>query len=170
MYNRDANQQQINYNTYDIYQAVFIVNRHAKTALEPAELYSLKKQTLSKLIHEGMAKKVGLHFSNNPRVSKQQSDVLVKCEDFFFHIPPTKEDFQQLPHLGFLENSHRNPKVIMSLSYAKKIIYHYLGISEKSFKVQKSTINKKNTNKSLYNSYFNSKSTFTFPSDPIRKK
>ncbi|MGQ0516420.1 YkyB family protein, partial [Bacillus sp. D-CC] len=29
-----------------------------------------------------------------------------------FHIPPTKEDFRILPHLGHLESSYRNPKTI----------------------------------------------------------
>ena len=65
-------------------QALFIVNRHAKTAPNPKFLYKLKHESLKKLIEEGKAKKVGLHFSENPRNSKQQSDVLVECGRLYF--------------------------------------------------------------------------------------
>ena len=63
--------------------------------------------------------KEGLHFSRNPRFSQQQSDVLIRLGDYFFHIPPTKEDFRILPHLGHLESSYRNPKTTLSLTVAK---------------------------------------------------
>ena len=65
-------------------QAIFIVNRHAKTATNPKFLYKLKHESLKKLIEEGKAKKVGLHFSENPRNSQQQSDVLVECGNILF--------------------------------------------------------------------------------------
>ena len=160
------------YSNEEIFQAIFVVNKHAKTALDPSELYSLKRQAILKLIEKGIAKKVGLHFSNNPRSSKQQSDVLISCGDFFFHIPPLKEDFKLLPHLGILENTHRNPKVSMSLSYAKKILHHYLGIVKvKSENNVKTGYNHrgKNPGQKLRPSSFLSNSTFTFPSEPIRK-
>lgn len=80
-------------------KAIFTVNRHAKTALNPAFLYLLKKKAIEKLISEGKAKKVGLHFSPNPKNSRQQSDVLVSVGDYYFHIPPAKEDFANLPLL-----------------------------------------------------------------------
>ncbi|MDN3014938.1 YkyB family protein [Paenibacillus sp. BSR1-1] len=111
-------------------QAVFIVNRHAKTATNPKFLYKLKQEALKKLIDEGKAKKVGLHFSENPRNSQQQSDVLVECGRYTFHIPPTKLDFNQLPHLGKLDNLIRNPKAVLSLNAAKAILQSYTGISE----------------------------------------
>ncbi|WP_066367697.1 YkyB family protein [Neobacillus fumarioli] len=111
-------------------QAVFIVNRHAKTAIDPKFLYRLKQETLKKLIQEGKAKKIGLHFSDNPRFSKQQSDVLVECGRYTFHIPPTKIDFQTLPHLGKLDGSVRNPKAALSLHAAKAILQAYTGITE----------------------------------------
>ena len=79
-------------------QAIFIVNRHAKTAINPGFLYKLKHESLKKLIAEGKAKKVGLHFSEHPKNSRQQSDVLVECGRYTFHIPPTKQDFTELPH------------------------------------------------------------------------
>src|SRR4051812_37806978 len=88
-------------------QALFIVNRHAKTAPNPKYLYKLKHEALKKLLEEGKAKKLGLHFSKNPRNSKQQSDVLVECGHYTFHIPPTKSDFAELPHLGKLDGSVR---------------------------------------------------------------
>ncbi len=111
-------------------QAVFIVNRHAKTATNPKMLYKLKHETLKKLIAEGKARKVGLHFSENPRNSQQQSDVLVECGRYTFHIPPTKNDFLELPHLGKLDGSMRNPKVALSLNHAKAILQSYTGIKE----------------------------------------
>ena len=61
----------------NIAKAIFTVNRHAKTALNPSFLYLLKKKAIEKLLEEGKAKKVGLHFSRNPKYSQQQSDVLV---------------------------------------------------------------------------------------------
>lgn len=111
-------------------QALFIVNRHAKTAPDPKFLYKLKHESLKKLIDEGKAKKIGLHFSQNPRNSKQQSDVLVECGHYTFHIPPTKTDFAELPHLGKLDGSVRNPKTSLSLSQAKTVLQTYTGIKE----------------------------------------
>ncbi|MET3698175.1 YkyB-like protein [Bacillus oleivorans] len=113
-----------------IAKAIFTVNRHAKTATNNKYLYKLKQEALVKLIKEGKAQKIGLHFSNNPKYSRQQSDVLVECNEFTFHIPPSKEDFQTLPHLGELNSSIRNPKVHMSLNTAKKVLQSYTGIKE----------------------------------------
>ncbi|MCZ0754275.1 YkyB family protein [Anoxybacillus sp. J5B_2022] len=111
-------------------KAIFTVNRHAKTALNPSFLYLLKKKTIEKLLDEGKAKKVGLHFSPNPKYSQQQSDVLVVVGEYYFHIPPTKEDFATLPHLGALNGSYRNPVVKMPLSKAKALLQSYTGITE----------------------------------------
>jgi hypothetical protein len=111
-------------------QAVFIVNRHAKTAPNPKYLYRLKHETLKKLISEGKAKKIGLHFSENPKNSKQQSDCLVQCGNYTFHIPPVRTDFEELPHLGKLDGSMRNPKAVLSLNQAKAILQTYTGIDE----------------------------------------
>ncbi|MEK3887146.1 YkyB family protein [Bacillus sp. FSL K6-3431] len=112
-------------------QAIFAVNRHAKTAPDPKFLYGLKKAALTKMIVEKKALKTGLHFSRNPKYSQQQSDVIVECGDYTFHIPPTKEDFANLPHLGHLDHQYRNPKSRMSLNMAKKILQDYTGIKEK---------------------------------------
>jgi hypothetical protein len=111
-------------------QAIYIVNRHAKTAPNPKFLYHLKHEALMKLLREGKAKKVGLHFSQNPRLSQQQSDVLVACGNYSFHIPPTKNDFEVLPHLGKLNSSVRNPKSNLSLTQAKKLLLAYTGLKE----------------------------------------
>ncbi|RLQ10835.1 YkyB family protein [Geobacillus sp. FSL K6-0789] len=115
----------------NIAKAIFTVNRHAKTALNPSFLYLLKKKAIEKLLEEGKAKKVGLHFSRNPRYSQQQSDVLVAVGDYYFHIPPTKQDFAVLPHLGSLNDSYRNPPARMPLSEAKAILIAYTGLKEK---------------------------------------
>lgn len=41
----------------NIAKAIFTVNRHAKTALNPSFLYLLKKKAIEKLLEEGKAKK-----------------------------------------------------------------------------------------------------------------
>lgn len=121
---------QFNLTIENLSQAIFIVNRHAKTAINPSFLYKLKHEALKKLIDEGKAKKVGLHFSENPKNSRQQSDVLIQCGRYTFHIPPTKKDFSDLPHLGKLDSNVRNPKAVLSLNTAKAILQAYTGISE----------------------------------------
>jgi len=109
-------------------QALFVINRHAKTATDPKFLYRLKHEAIKKMLKEGKAKKIGLHFSKNPKYSQQQSALLISCGDYLFHIPPTKEDFQTLPHLGKLDSTTRNPKTNISLKDAKKLIQSYTGI------------------------------------------
>lgn len=116
--------------TDSLAQAIFIVNKHAKTALEPKKLYNLKRITLNKLLKEGKAKKLGLHFSDNPRFAAQQSDVIISCGAYVFHLPPTKEDLKSLPHLGNRSSYIRNPKAVMSLSTAKQILQSYIGQAE----------------------------------------
>ncbi|MDQ0198411.1 YkyB family protein [Neobacillus ginsengisoli] len=128
----DKNRPRINFDLTieNLAQAVFIVNRHAKTAPNPKFLYKLKHESLKKLIDEGKAKKIGLHFSENPHNSQQQSDVLVECGRYTFHIPPIRVDFTELPHLGKLDGRVRNPKATLSLNQAKAILQSYTGISE----------------------------------------
>lgn len=111
-------------------QALFTVNRHAKTAPNPKFLYKVKHDSLQKLLKEGKAKKIGLHFSRNPKNSQQQSDVLIKCGRYTFHLPPSKEDFTALPHLGKLDQSVRNPRTSLSLNQAKKLLMNYIGLKE----------------------------------------
>ncbi len=111
-------------------RAIYIVNRHAKTATNPKFLYLLKRKALEKLLKEGKANKKGLHYSRNPKNSQQQSDVLVSAGDYYFHMPPSKEDIEQLPHLGELSQTYRNPKTQLSLSLAKSLLQDYVGIIE----------------------------------------
>lgn len=107
-------------------EAIYTVNRHAKTASEPQHLYFLKKETINRLLKEKRAEKIGLHFSDRPRLSNQHSTLLVKVSNYYFHILPTKNDFKELEHLGSLNQSYRNPRSKMSLSKAKRIIYEYI--------------------------------------------
>ncbi|MBM7603583.1 hypothetical protein JOC75_001553 [Metabacillus crassostreae] len=116
--------------TENLARAIYVVNRHAKTAPNPKFLYLLKKNALIKLLQEGKAQKKGLHFSNNPKFSQQQSDVLVSAGEYYFHMPPTKDDFDKLPHLGTLNQTYRNPKANMSLTKAKILLQNYVGIKE----------------------------------------
>lgn len=108
-------------------QSIFVVNRHAKSATNPKYLYWLKKTALERLVIEKKATKEGLHFSRNPKFSQQQSDVLVRAGNYYFHIPPTKDDFRTLPHLGNLDCAYRNPKTKLSLTSAKKTLQAYIG-------------------------------------------
>lgn len=111
-------------------KAVFVVNKHAKTAPNPKFLYTLKKRALEKLVSEDKAKKIGLHFSRNSNLSKQTSTVLISCGSYLFHILPVKDDFQYLPHLGSLDEQHRNPKTYLSLKQAKALLMTYTGMKE----------------------------------------
>lgn len=110
----------------ELAQALYTINRHAKTAPEPQHLYYLKKTAINRLLQEKKAKKIGLHFSDHPKYSNQHSTLLVKVADYYFHIPPSKEDFNELEHLGKLDQNYRNPQIKMSLSVAKKIVYKYI--------------------------------------------
>lgn len=112
--------------------AVYTVNRHAKTAPNNKELYSLKKMALEKLLRSGDATKIGLHFVDNPKYSKQHSTTLVRCQDFLFHMVPEKEDFKTLPHLGHQNHSSRNPQERMSLRIAKELLQEFVGNPFKS--------------------------------------
>ncbi|MFC0522224.1 YkyB family protein [Pontibacillus salicampi] len=118
--------QQPEVSTNELAQAIFVVNRHAKTAPEPKQLYTLKKKAIEQLIEQNLAKKVGLHFSDHPKYSHQHSTLLVQVADYYFHIPPKKEDFQTMKHLGNVDQTYRNPKPSLSLSKAKKVLYQYL--------------------------------------------
>lgn len=129
---KQVNQAPLEPNVDNLARAIFVVNRHAKTATNPKFLYLLKRKALEKLISEGKAKKEGLHFSRNPKNSQQQSDVLISAGDYYFHMPPTKEDFSRLPHLGQLNQTYRNPKTYLSLSLAKNLLQQYVGIEEKT--------------------------------------
>lgn len=135
-------------------QAIFIVNRHAKTAPDPKFLYRLKHDALQKLLKEGKAKKIGLHFSNNPRFSQQQSDVLVQCGKYSFHLPPSKSDFKQLPHLGKLDQNVRNPKTHFSLGEAKRLLTAFTGVKQEQFSTPQKRRYQKPVFKRLGEDYF----------------
>lgn len=111
----------------EIAKAIYTVNRHAKSALEPQHLYQIKQKSIDHLLKEKKAKKIGLHFTKSPKNSNQHSMLLVKVDDYYFHVPPSKEDFKQLKHLGDLDEKFRNKRVRMSLSQAKSILYNYIG-------------------------------------------
>lgn len=113
-------------NNMKIAQAIYTVNRHAKTAPKPQHLYQIKKIAIDKLLSEKKAKKIGLHYSDRPKYSNQYSTLLIQVHNYYFHIPPSKEDFKQLKHLGRLDQNFRNQRVRMSLSKAKHIIYNYI--------------------------------------------
>jgi len=110
----------------EIAKAIYTVNRHAKAALEPQHLYYIKQKSIDNLLEENKAEKIGLHFTKQPKHSNQHSMLLVKVDQYYFHIPPNKKDFKQLEHLGELDEDFRNERVRMSLSEAKRILYKYI--------------------------------------------
>lgn len=123
--------------------AIYTVNRHAKTAPNNKELYELKKKALDKLISSGDATKIGLHFVENPKFSKQHSTTLVSCCDFLFHMIPEKEDFKSLPHLGQQDQASRNPQERMSLRVAKELLANFIGVPPKTSPKKVSKIQKR---------------------------
>lgn len=127
----------VNYDTNKLAQAIFTINRHAKTALKPQHLYQIKELAIKKLLDKDKAKKIGLHFARNPKYSNQYSTLLIKVDDYYFHLPPSKEDFETLEHLGELDDNFRNPKTQMGLNYAKKIIYDFIDWQEPKRKYQR---------------------------------
>jgi len=127
----------LKYTVNQIYEAICVVNKHAKTAILPKQLYTLKKLAIAQLLQENKAEKIGLHYTNNQKNNQQFSVTLVKCGNFYFHIPATKEDFQNLEHLGRSNVIGSNPKVPMSLHHAKKILIHYTNYTEPQEKPKK---------------------------------
>ena len=123
-------EQHFDFSTENLSKAVFVINKHAKAATQPKFLYELKKKALEKMIMDGKAEKLGLHFSRNPKLSRQTSTVLISCGDYMFHLPPTKEDVQTLSHLGDLDDQQRNPKTHFSLNQAKTLLTAYTGMKE----------------------------------------
>lgn len=125
MNNKEITQHKVR--DLELSQAIFVINKHAKAALQPRILYELKQSAIQKMLKEGKAIKLGLHFSDNPKNARQHSDVIVQCGEYIFHLPPSKEDIKALPHLGCRATNKRNPKTNMSLSRAKAIIHNYIG-------------------------------------------
>ena len=142
--------------------AIYTVNRHAKTAPDNKQLYALKKMAIDKLLSSGIAEKIGLHFVDNPKFSKQHSTVLVRCDEFLFHTIPEKEDFNTLPHLGQQDPTSRNPQERMSLKTARELLSNYVGsmypkIPEKKKTVFKKSIHSIQSTQSFRSSYLDGK-------------
>lgn len=133
---------------YEIGEAIYTINRHVKTATNRKPLYTLKRDAIDQLLRDGFAKKVGLQYVPRPKNSQQFSTLLIKIGPFLFHTKPTKQDFKELPHLGNPDETHRNPKVRLNLTTAKKRLHEYLG---QSMTTQKKTKNKKSVRRSMNN-------------------
>ncbi|WP_222599288.1 YkyB family protein [Aquibacillus kalidii] len=151
-------------NLEELAKAIFVVNKHAKTAPNPRYLYNMKKTAINKLLKEKQASKVGLHFSDHPKLSHQHSTLLVQVSNYFFHIPPSKEDFKMMKHLGSLDSSYRNPKTHMSLSQAKKTLCLYLDWEYPE------PINKRENRKPYSSSYFTPSSLGHLNGSPFKKR
>ena len=148
------------YKNSEIAKAIFTVNRHAKTATDNQYLYALKKEALHLMIQQNRAQKLGLHFSKNPRKSQQQSSVLVKCGDYYFHMLPRKEDFHTLKHLGDLDETYRNPPSRMNLKHAKELLRSFTGLDPTETKPAMSALSKRYEPKDMDRFYSPKKSYF----------
>ncbi|MBB6454849.1 hypothetical protein HNQ94_003338 [Salirhabdus euzebyi] len=120
------NKENKEYTVKEIAEALAVVNRHAKAAPDPRHLYDIKKNAIEKLLEQKKAKKIGLHYSNHPKLSQQHSTLLIQVGDYFFHLPPKREDLKELKHLGALDETYRNPKPQLNLKKSKAILYDYL--------------------------------------------
>lgn len=153
---KGINNSGINNDIESIKQALYSVNRHAKTAISKRELYDLKYKTLQKLIKIGQAKKIRLEYSTQPGRSQQSTVVLVKVglnskeKPLYFHMIPEKDDFKMLKHTGsVITQGLHNPKSTMALNLAKKLLQEFLGLHElhpkntKAKRPQRPTLNKK---------------------------
>src|SRR5699024_389734 len=149
-----------NISTALLAQAIYTINRHAKTAPEPQHLYHIKKKTIERLLKEKRAKKIGLHCSNRPKLSNQHSTLLVKDDDHYFHIPPRKKDFVTLQHLGEVDQSYRNHQTKMTLSQAKKLVHKYIVWKPKKRKKKQMTYSSYFTPSSLGKMDWPSKKTY----------
>lgn len=148
--------------------AVYTVNRHAKTAPNNRELYSLKNKAIQRLLQCGDAKKIGLHFIDNPHLSQQSSTVLVTCSDFLFHTLPEKDDFTSLPHLGVQDQTFRNPQERMNLKTAKELLMDFIG--EQKAPITRVKTNNKKTAASLQQKKRRISNTQTFRSSYLDGK
>ncbi|MCU9613181.1 YkyB family protein [Caldibacillus lycopersici] len=119
--------------------AIYKINSNAKAATDPNNLYTLKYRVIKKLLNEGLATKIGLHNSMNPRFPNKKH-VLVKIEDYYFHIPATPEDYKNLPLLGDRDENYRNPKCYISLQNAKSVLFHYLDMKESNIVINTATV------------------------------
>jgi len=144
----------------EIAQAIFTVNRHAKTAPDNQFLYALKNKPLNLIIQKNGPKKLALPFTKNPRKSQQQSSVLVKCGNYYFHMLPKKEDFQSLEHFGDLDESYRNPPSRMNLKHAKELLQNYTGLEPPEKKPAISAFSKRYEPKEMNRFYSPKKSYF----------
>ncbi|MBL4952047.1 hypothetical protein JK635_07465 [Neobacillus sp. YIM B02564] len=111
-------------------EAIFIANRHAKTATDNRYLYQLKQKAIEKLLEKGLAQKIGLHYSPNPGRSVSRSDVLVQIGDYFFHIPAKPEDYKTLPHLGSRDQDFKNPRPTIRRGEALSLLADFTGLQK----------------------------------------
>lgn len=109
-----------------ILSAVYTVNNHAKNVRNPQYLYFLKRETLTRLIEIKYAEKVGLYFNSKAKPFKRPS-LLIQSLNFYFHLPPHKEDIQLLPHLDNHNPYYKNPKRHINLKQSKKILEQFVG-------------------------------------------
>jgi hypothetical protein len=114
----------MDYSTEEIAGAIQVVNRYAKAALNPKQLYWLKKLAIQRLVSEGKATVLGYHHFGGNDLLKQNQVLIIECGEFKFHQTPQPGDLQKYE---FLKDQHnfKNSRVRIPLSRAKEILSKY---------------------------------------------
>lgn len=131
--NKSDNQSR-DFNTNEIAQAIYVINRRAKVAPDSSALYSLKHAAIKKLLSEQRATKLCIHrfkrvhqFHSilDSKVDVQTTFILVSCGEYIFHYPAEKQDLKDLQYKKKIV-SIRNPHSELRYSSAKRILLQYL--------------------------------------------
>jgi hypothetical protein len=112
-------------NSQTIAEAIYVINRHAKTTTDTERFYKLKRAALLKLLRENSAYVVGLQYHASRLSTTPRKYVLICCHNYFFHLVPTEYDLSSLPNV-VRNNYQRNRRVEISLETAIQIISSYL--------------------------------------------
>jgi hypothetical protein len=119
----------------ELLQAIGTINNHAKVA---KSLYFYKKEAIVKLLQEKKAKKIGIQ-----KLAPQKIYVVIKADDYIFHLPATSSDMKTLPTIPY--NPHvSNPKQYMSIKDAKSVVEQYIGKSASNEKNRNNGVNRNN--------------------------
>ena len=132
--NQVRNIQRRNFTTDEIAQAIYVVNRRAKTVPDASMLYALKHDAIKKLVAEQRATRLCVHrfkrvqqfhSIRNLKIDINTIFTLVSCGEYIFHYPANHQDIKDLLFQQKIDGI-RNPRSEMSYSSAKRILFEYL--------------------------------------------
>lgn len=132
--NQMSNIQSRVFITDEIAQAIYVVNRRAKTVPDASMLYTLKHDAIKKLVTEKRATRLCVHRFKRVRQFHSIRDVkvdintvftLVSCGEYIFHYPAERQDIKDLLFQQKIIGI-RNPRSEMSYASAKRLLFEYL--------------------------------------------